>query len=153
MQFSTKEDIEAPIEDVFAMLSEFDQFERSAIRRGIEVQRIGTQTGKGMAWNARFLLRGKERDMRLDLVEHDRPNGMQVDAHSDGIDGTMKLELVALSQQRTRMAIVLNLKPKTLPARLLIQSMKLAKANLTKRFKLKVASYAKSLEDRHSRMA
>ena len=65
----------------------------------------------------------------------------------------MTLDLVALSQQRTRMAIVLNLKPKTLSARLLIQSMKLAKANLTKRFKLKVAAYAKSLEDRHRRTA
>lgn len=155
MQFSTKEDIEAPIADVFAMLSDFDLFERSAIRRGIEVQRVADPAapGVGLAWNTRFLLRGRQREMRLDLVEFDTPNGLQVAARSDGIDGLMTLDLVALSQKRTRMAIVLNLRPKTLSARLLIQSMKLAKANLTKRFKLKVAAYAKSLEDRHRRTA
>ena len=152
MQFSTKEDIEAPSADVFALLSDFDLFERSAIRRGIEVQRVA-EPAAGLAWNTRFLLRGRQREMRLDLVEFDTPNGLQVSARSDGIDGLMTLDLVALSQQRTRMAIVLNLKPKTLSARLLIQSMKLAKANLTKRFKLKVAAYAKSLEDRHRRTA
>ena len=37
MKFSTKEDIDAPIDAVFDMLCEFDQFERAAMRRGAEV--------------------------------------------------------------------------------------------------------------------
>jgi hypothetical protein len=155
MQFSSKEDIEVPISDVFAMLSEFESYERSAIRRGVEVHRVVEAAPKtvGLSWDARFILRGKPRDVRLVLTEYETPIIMKFEADSQGIDGKLMLELLALSPRRTRMSVVLNMAPKTLSARLLVQSLKLAKGNLTKRFKLKVADYAKSMEERHSRMA
>lgn len=155
MQFSSKEDIEAPISDVFAMLSEFESYERSAIRRGIEVQRLdeSAPNAAGLIWDARFILRGKPRDVRLNLSSYEPPNSMRIDADSSGLDGILTVELLALSPRRTRMAVILNLAPKTLSARLLVQSLKLAKTNLTKRFKVKVADYAKNMEDRHTRMA
>jgi hypothetical protein len=78
---------------------------------------------------------------------------MRFIAASQGLDGLFSLDLIALSQRRTRMAVALELAPRTLSARLFLQSLKLAKSNLTKRFKLRVADYAKSMEDRYSRMA
>ncbi|MCF6329308.1 MAG: hypothetical protein L3J02_05870, partial [Henriciella sp.] len=81
------------------------------------------------------------------------PNTMRFDAESQGLNGVLNLELLALSSGRTRLSVKLNLAPKTLPARLLVQSLKLAKSNLNKRFKWRVAEYAKKVEDRHSRMA
>ena len=155
MQFSTKEDIEAPIDEVFAMLSDFEGYERSAIRRGIEVQRERDMhpPGRGMAWTARFSLRGKPRDLTLQLAQYDRPTAMRLEADSQGLDGTLTLDLLSLSKRRTRLAVVLEVKPKTLSARLLVQSFRLAKATLNKRFKLKVAAFAKSLEERQGRTA
>ncbi|MFC4668054.1 SRPBCC family protein [Seohaeicola nanhaiensis] len=155
MQFSTKEDIEAPIDEVFAMLSDFEGYERSAIRRGIEVQRERDMhpPGRGMAWTARFSLRGKPRDLTLQLAQYDRPTAMRFEADSQGLDGTLTLDLLSLSKRRTRLAVVLEVKPKTLSARLLVQSFRLAKATLNKRFKLKVAAFAKSLEQRQGRTA
>ena len=153
MQFAAKEDIEAPIDAVFAMLSEFESFERSAIRRGIEVMRIGEhdRIALGMGWNTRFVMRGKQRSLRLELCQYDPPSTMRFEATSASINATMLIDLLSLSQRRTRMGLVLELKPQTLSARLLVQSLKLARANLTRRYKLRVAEYAKGLEERYQR--
>ncbi|MGD9864590.1 MAG: SRPBCC family protein [Pseudodonghicola sp.] len=155
MKFSSKEDIEAPIDTVFAALSEFEAFERSAIRRGIVVDRVDESApmAAGLAWNAAFDLRGKPRKLHLKLAEYDPPNGMRFDSESFGLEGDLVIELVALSPKRTRMGIALELSPKTLSARLFLQSLKLAKANLTKRFKQKVSEFAKSIEGRKTRSA
>ena len=155
MKFSAREDIAAPIDQVFDALCDFEGFERQAMRRGADVQRVDplTQPGVGMRWNVAFDMRGRRRKATVNLVQFDAPNEMRFDLKSNNLDGTFNVELLALSRSRTRMAIALDITPLNLAARLLVQSLKLAKANLTKRFKLRVADYAKGLEDRLQRSA
>jgi uncharacterized protein YndB with AHSA1/START domain len=155
MKFSTKEDIEAPIEYVFEVLSDFESFERSAMRRGAEIERHDglSKPGNGMLWQVAFQLRGKPRQMALEMVRFDPPNGMEFYSKSAGLDGVMVLDLVAMSRKRTRLSVDLELKPQSLAARLMVQSLKLARGNLNKRYHLKVAEYAKDMEDRYRRMA
>ena len=155
MKFSTKEDIEAPIDAVFEMLCDFEGFERSAMRRGAEVQRVDSLTapGVGMMWNAVFEMRGKRRDLQIEMVTFDRPNDMVLESTSPGLIGQMSFELMALSRSRTRINVELEVKPLTLSARLLVQSMKLAKTSLTKKYKLRVGEYAKGMEERYVKMA
>lgn len=155
MQFSSKEDIEAPIDAVFSLLSEFESFERSAIRRGVEVQRVDASIpdGVGMAWDTVFWVRGKPREMRLELVEYEPPTIMRFESHSRGVDGKVAIELLALSSGRTRLNFDVSLTATTLAARLLLQSLKLARGNLTQRFRLKLADFARDIEERHSRHA
>ena len=152
MKLSTREDIAAPIDVVFAELSDFDGFERAALRRGAEVMRTdgGNTVDVGMTWRAQFPFRNRERVAELELVEFDRPNGMKVQSKVTGVEAEIIVDLVALSRARTRMAMSVDMKPKSIPARLMIQSMKLAKSNLTKRFQKRVADYAAVIENRHS---
>lgn len=154
MQFNAKEDVEAPIDFVFEQLSDFQSFERSALRRGAEVQRIDTKRniGPGMAWDAAFKLRGRRREIQIELTEYDPPNGMVVSSRSPAMGGHFKVDLVALSRGRTRMSFEIDLKPKTLSSRLLVQSLKLARSNLSRRFRNRVAGFAEELEDRHKKM-
>jgi carbon monoxide dehydrogenase subunit G len=151
MKFSTKEDIEAPIDAVFAMLSEFEVFERAAMRRGAEVQRVDDKTtpAPGMTWRSAFNLRGKRREVEVEMITYDRPKEMVFECKSEGLLSMMPIELVALSKDRTRMTVVIDIKPLNLSARLLVQSLKLGKASLTKKFKLRVAEFAKSMEERY----
>ncbi|MEX0369057.1 MAG: SRPBCC family protein [Tateyamaria sp.] len=155
MKFSAREDVAAPIDKLFSALSDFEGFERQAMRRGADVQRIDplTQPGVGMRWKAAFTMRGRRREMTLELVRYDVPNEMRFDLVSQGVTGTFAIELLALSRSRTRMSLALDIAPQTLSARLFVQSLKLAKSSLDKRFKLRVADYAKGLEERLQRSA
>ena len=147
MKFSSKEDIETPIDRVFEQLTNFEMFERAAIRRGVEIERERdtAQPVVGMAWKARFEMRGRSREARVELMHLDRPNTMRFDAIGKGVDGSFFIDLLPLSPRSTRISVVLDIEPKTLSARLLIQSMKLAKTNLAKRFRKKVREFAKTL--------
>ena len=86
MKFSTKEDIEAPIEAVFEMLCDFESVERAAMRRGAEVQRSDTKTaiGVGMSWRGAFNLRGKRRQVDIEMVTFDKPNEMVFECRYPG---------------------------------------------------------------------
>jgi hypothetical protein len=150
MQFTAKEDIEAPIDRVFATLSDFENYERAAMRRGAEVVRTDNlrAPGVGMSWQTQFKLRGRDRNVALKLVRLDAPQALQVDFASPSIEGEMVIDLLAMSRNRTRMTLAIELRPKTLSARLMVQSLKLARANITKRFALRVAEFAKDIEDR-----
>ncbi|MGB5865587.1 MAG: SRPBCC family protein [Sulfitobacter sp.] len=152
MKLSTKEDIEAPIDAVFEMMTDFEMFERAAMRRGAEVQRTDSKTapGIGMAWKGAFDMRGKRRQIEVEMVSFDKPNEIVLECRSQGLLTTMSMELVALSKTRTRLMLSFDVKPLNLSARLLVQSLKLAKASLTKKFKLRVSEYAKTMEDRYN---
>lgn len=152
MKFSTKEDVEAPVDAVFDMLCDYEVFERAAMRRGAEVQRIDDKPapGLGAAWRAAFNMRGKRREVEIETITFQKPGEMVLECKSDGLLTLMSVELVALSKSRTRIMVSFDIKPLNLSARLLVQSIKLAKSSLTKKYKLRVAEFAKNMEDRYN---
>ncbi len=150
MKFSSREDIEAPIDHVYRAVTDFPAFERQALRRGADVRRVdGTGPAQqGSAWDVAFSFRGKERKMKAVLARLEE-QGLQLDTDSSGIDGVTLIDLVPLSPKRTRIAVSIELRAKSLSARLLLQSLKLAKANLTHRFKKRVADFGSDVEARY----
>lgn len=153
MKFSTKEDIEAPAEFVFDEVSDFARFERAAVKRGVEVKRLDTigVPAPGMAWEIGFKYRGKPRRVDAGLKLFDRPNGMEFYAESSGFAMTPVVTVVALSKKRTRLGMELEIRPRTMAARLMLQSLKLGKGNLSRRFQLRIRSIAEEIEARHAR--
>lgn len=148
MKFSTQEDIEAPIAYVFDRLSDFDAFEKRAMRQGADVRRLQDGVPQvGTAWDVAFQFRGRTRDMRVQLTQIDPPHAYHFETESDGMTAISDVTLVSLSPSRTRIAVGIDLRARTLTARLLLQSMKLAKAKLSKRFKVRVLDYAEDIED------
>ncbi len=151
MQFTAREDVEAPIETVFRAITDFEGFERAMLRRGAEIARTDTlpAPGQGMSWQVQFDFRNRRRGADISLSELDAPNRLVLLAKSGGVNADFKVELVPLSRSRTRMDIVSDLTPTSLSARLVLQPLKLARGKLSNRFRKRVAKFAMSIEDRH----
>ncbi|WP_428546784.1 SRPBCC family protein [Profundibacter sp.] len=151
MKFSTKEDIEAPIDVVFREVTDFAVFERAALRRGAQVHRTDEKSYPDtlITWEISFPFRGRNRNMRAELTECDPPNRVEVRSTSGGLGGEVVIELVALSRGRTRMIVALDIKPKNLTTRVMVQSMRLTKNKLKARYRMRVARFAGDIEDRY----
>ncbi|PUB10666.1 SRPBCC family protein [Yoonia sediminilitoris] len=148
MKFSTREDVEAPIDYVYQQVSDFAGFERRALRHGVNISaHQGGQIDVGSSWDIAFPFRGRERRMQAKIATIDPPSGYRVDTESDGMTVVTTVDLVALSRGRTRLLVAMDLRARSLTARLLLQSMKLAKTKLTKRFKVRVLEFAEDIED------
>jgi hypothetical protein len=152
MRFTDKEDIAAPVHFVFGELSDFEAYERLAIRAGAEVTRLDTLDAPtvGMLWEARAVIRGRRRKIVLELADFDPPHLLRFTARSEGFDARFTVETIALAQSRTRMLLDLDIKPRTLAARLALQPARMAKAALTRRFKGRARNHAAEIGRRYA---
>ncbi len=152
MKLSTREDIEAPVDFVYDRVTDFAAYERRALRQGAEVScRSSGPPAVGTIWDVSFSFRGRDRRVAAELTALERPSTLAINSVSDGLDVVTEVDLIPLSQTRTRVMVSIEVKARTLTARLLLQSLKLAKTKLTKRFKARVLDYAEDIEDRYRR--
>lgn len=152
MKFSTRQDIESPIEAVFDNLSNFDAYERAALKRGLGVTRRATAEGES-AWDLQFPLRGKMRSVIVSLVRLERPEHLGFAGESRSFQIEATLTLIALSKARTRMGVELDIRPRTMSGRLLLQSLRLSKGGYSRKFEAGVQSFAKKIERNRFRPA
>lgn len=151
MEFTAMEDIEAPIDAVFKAVSDFDGFEKAALRRGAKVERVECK-GKSaalMAWNIEAKIRGKIRLIKADLVQLNSPNRLVFMSSAGGMKGDSVIELIALSRNHTRLNICTKLESDSLKTRLILQSMRLTKAKLVKKYRDQIAKFATDIEMGH----
>lgn len=150
MKFSTREDLDVSQEQAFAQITNFPLLERMAMRRGATVtrHREGGENGEGMQWDVDFRFRGKPRSLRITMAAVTPPRELCAQSEMTGLDATFEVSLVPLAPARTRMIVALEMRPKSMPARLLLQSMKLAKGTLTQKFKTRVTEFSRGIEER-----
>ena len=151
MKFTTKQDVDAPVAFVFAALSDFAGWERAAMRRGAEVARTDTldHTAAGMSWTAKFAYRGRPRQLDLQLVTLESPAHLAFAGQSNAVEGTARVDMMEMSARRTRIHVVSEVTPRTLAARLFLQSLRLARARVDRKFEQRIAQLAADIEHRY----
>ncbi|MGB4826936.1 MAG: SRPBCC family protein [Paracoccaceae bacterium] len=149
MKLTTRQDIEAPLDFVYARLTDFDHFERMAMRRGAEIERTDRlkTPGVGMAWRLRFVYRVKQRTMLVRFADAEPGSHLTWAFDSASLEGAALIELVSLSARRTRMSIAAEARPKTLAARLVLQSLRLAKGRLQRKLDVSAGQLANMVEE------
>lgn len=147
MNLTTREDIDAPIAEVWKAVTDFDRFERRLMRRGIDVLRDEScpPATAGAKWRIRPDWKGKSYEVDAELISIEVPDGFAMEAHGAGIIAVGVVDLVALSKARTRLLVSVDMRSTTLASRLLLQSLRFARGSIVNRFEARVKEFAREL--------
>ena len=151
MKLTAKYDMSAPAAFVFGQLVDFDGWERAAMRRGADVMRTDKpkMIGPGATWDAKFRYRGKPRAVTVRVDSTTSSTALGVTVISKPVDGVIGLVLTDMGAARSRLEVRLEVKPKTIAARIYIQSLRLARSRVERSFAQRVAQLAAEIEDRY----
>lgn len=148
MKLASRQDVEAPIGKVFALVSDFDGFARQAMRRGAEVHRREPQGAAqaGSSWDVRFTWRGRERRFVPTVTHWDPPAGYALHSVSGGLTVLCQMDLVPLTPARTRIALRFDLTGNGITARLFVQSLKLARGRMQQRLDQRLKDFCTGID-------
>ncbi len=150
MHLTRTVDVDAPRNEVFAQLTDVDHWERAALRRGADVQRLDARPGalQGMSWRATYTFRGKRREVTVRLDQVDPVQTIHILATGAALEAKTVVDLAEMSPRRTRVTVSVDLSPRTLTARLFLQSLRLAQGRVKQKFDAQIAKLAQDVESR-----
>ncbi|MGB7269500.1 MAG: SRPBCC family protein [Albidovulum sp.] len=153
MKLSTRREFDAQPEEVFEALSDFIAFEKLALRHGADVQRIDhlAAPGLGAEWVLQFPFRGRSREVKSRINAYDPPIHLGAEGTSGSFDFTLRTTLEPLRRDHTRLAVELEVKPRTFAARLMLQTLKLGKSRLDARFATRIERFVSAMLSRQKR--
>ena len=150
MKLSTRYDLDLAASEIFADFCDTKRWERAAILRGASVRRSdqGSTAAEGATWQIVTPIKGKPRDITLTLTKLRHPELLIFNSTAKLLSGEGTIHLTALSPDRTRVSFGLEVTPNTLPARLMLQSARLAKSRIEKRFTARVRAILAEIGER-----
>jgi hypothetical protein len=152
MQFSSVQDVNAPLDFVFQQMSDFESYESYGLRTGADVERSDSLTEKaaGMVWDVSGDFRGKRRNLEIELTDYRPDNLLKFFIKSKGVEAVATMEAMALTRKQSRIKVTTLLKPKSISARLILQSAKLAKNSMNRKFNHRFWTYANYIENNYN---
>jgi hypothetical protein len=151
MKINGKHDVDAPVAFVMQVFADFPGWERAALRRGVDVRRTDRlpEPGPGAKWLTTFNFRGKPRIVEVTLVDLDASGRLVVSFSGKSAQGTATLVPLEMSARRTRISASVDIQARTLAARVLIQSMRLARNRVMRKFEQRLAQFGAEIAARY----
>jgi hypothetical protein len=152
MHFASDDPIKAPAAFAFRDLTDFEHFEEQVRSRGAEITRLDTmiEAGVGVLWEVRFVLRGRRRKIDLKLSDFAEPEMLQLTGVSDGLLFVLRCTLEPEAADRCRFRTRLDVKPRNLAGRMMLQSARFTKPTLNRRYKARMKAFVTRVEERYA---
>ena len=153
MKLTAKSDIEAPLAYLYASIADTAAWEREAVRRGVEIERPADMplSGVGAGWLIKVPFRGRLRKFQVRIDSMVQDQDLEFSLEGQAMTGTGQLETKSLSARRSRLRVTVEVKPKTLAARLFLNTLRLARRQVEARFEKRLGQFAARIEDRYAR--
>ncbi len=145
MKFTSHGDIGAPATFVFADMTDFEGWEAAIRKRNTTVARSAGPVRPGTTWDTRFRLRGKDRAMVVTLVSVEPERRIHLTIVDPSLHVDIVLDLIAMTDATSRLAATVELRPQNLTARLLVQSLRLARGKIQGQLDQRIKAYAARL--------
>lgn len=148
MKFKVSEDVDAPQEMVWQRFTDFSGFEEDARGRGAVLTRVGnwTQTNEGVEWRGEVTVRGRSRPISAKVTQLRPQELCVVDSRIGGMNCHQEMLFTPLAASVTRVTLILDLSADTLTARLLLQTMKLARGRVLQKLQGVLARQGNAVE-------
>lgn len=148
MKFKLSRDVDAPLGPVWARVTDFSGIEAEIRGRGADLVRVGDwqRPAEGVGWRGAVPVRGKSKAIEGRVTRLVAEDVIVIESRVGGMETYFEITLVALSPTLTRVALVLDLSARTLSARLLLQTLKLARKRVLARLDAMVSRQAMAAE-------
>lgn len=148
MKFRVADDIEAPVDWVWGGFTDFAAIEADIRSRDADLLRVGDwrDAGLGVAWRGSVPVRGKVRPIEAKITAFVPNERMVIDSVIGGMACQYELTFQPLSDHVTRASVALELKASTLSARLLLQTLKIARRKVIQRLEGAVVRQGQAVE-------
>ncbi|NKX42963.1 SRPBCC family protein [Roseicyclus persicicus] len=155
MKFKVSEDVDAPQSMVWARFTDFSGFEEDARGRGATITRVGnwSTTAEGVEWRGEVTIRGMNRAVAAKVSRLVPQDLCLIESRIGGMDCAYEMAFVPLSADVTRVTLTLDLSAETMTARLLLQTLKLARGRVLQRLQGMIARQGNAAEAAYRRQA
>ncbi len=152
MRISLTRDIKAPPARIFEALTDFDALERRIRQGGAEIARRD-DGGGGRAdarWTIGLDLRGHRREIDARVARLAPDDHLSFAAVMDGIAATVDTDVAETAPGTARLVLTADLRGTTMSGKLLVQSLKVARASLTDRIGKRLDALVGMIESDHA---
>lgn len=153
MKLTARTDLDAPIGFVYDCLLDHASWEREAAERGIEVRHVADTplSGPSSSWQMRLPYRGKLVTLVMQCLQVTSKERLDFALQTNTVEGELQFSLLALSPRRTRLHLSIDVRPRTLAARVFLNTLRLAKGRVEARLETRIKQVGLLIQNRYGK--